>query len=369
MPFCQVFERADTFLSACFLTVSVRAFMEIQSTHGGDTWQKEVRYDFSININPLGMPEAAYEAAMQGLALSSLYPDIRAFALTAAAAQAFSVRPEQILAGNGAAELIYALLHSLYAERKGEDPIRAYIPSPQFQMYEEALYAVGGVLEEDIKKADFAALSNPNNPTGAMRSRRELLAFVEEAAAGGTLVLLDESFLPFSEEEDRTTLLPFLNDCPNLLILRSFTKIFAMAGLRLGCVMSSDEELLFRMRRQMQPWNTSIPAQMAGCAALSDKDFLRRTREQIASERSFLYNGLKACGVKEILPGHANFFLFRADADLGRRLLKESGILIRDCSDFRGLSEGWFRIAVRNHHENEELIRSVRALMRPGQDG
>lgn len=170
-------------------------------------------------------------------------------------------------------------------------------------------------------------------------------------------VCVDECFLPFLEEEASYSMLPYLAKHPRLLVLRAFTKIYCMAGLRLGYLACGDTELQSRIRAKLQPWNTSIPAQLAGIAALSDTEYLAKTRENLQAERAYLVPRLREL-VAEVYDGYGNFLLFRDEPDLKERML-EVGVLIRACDDFEGLDDTYFRIGIRSHSENQEFIRRL----------
>ena len=170
-------------------------------------------------------------------------------------------------------------------------------------------------------------------------------------------VCVDECFLPFLEEEASYSMLPYLAEHPRLLVLRAFTKIYCMAGLRLGYLACGDAELQPKIRAKLQPWNTSIPAQMAGIAALSDTEYLAKTRENLQAERAYLVPRLREL-VAEVYDGYGNFLLFRDEPDLKERML-DVGVLIRVCDDFEGLDDTYFRIGIRSHSENQEFIRRL----------
>ena len=170
-------------------------------------------------------------------------------------------------------------------------------------------------------------------------------------------VCVDECFLPFLEEEAEYSMLPYLSEHPRLLVLRAFTKIYCMAGLRLGYLACGDADLQSKIRSKIQPWNTSIPAQMAGIAALSDTEYLAKTRENLQAERAYLVPRLREL-VAEVYDGYGNFLLFRDEPDLKERML-DMGVLIRVCDDFEGLDNTYFRIGIRSHSENQEFIRRL----------
>jgi len=346
---------------------------EMENQHGGDIYGNHVKYDFSTNINPLGMPEESYEAAVKSLKQSVHYPEIYGRKLCEELSRAEGISVNHILLGNGAAELIYALCFALR-------PRRTLGVAPSFSEYESAVKASGGemvfhcleeseefvlndtILEQLTSDIDLCFLCNPNNPTGRTVNLDLMHKIGHICEERGIFWCVDECFLPFWEEEERYSLKSKLEEYPHLFVLRAFTKICGMPGLRLGYGMSANKELLQRIRTCMQPWNTSLPAQAAGRAALTVKGYLEKTREYIRKEKEWLIRSMEELGNVKVFPTEANFILFRARTDLGEKLL-ERGILIRDCSNFKGLKEGYFRIGVRTHAENEELIRALQDIL------
>ena len=333
--------------------------MEYNYTHGGDVYRNPIEYDFSINVNPLGMPLASIQAAHEGVVLTGRYPDYKAEQLCHAIAKAKQIPADRIIPGNGAAELLYVLGQTI--------PEKALTIAPTFTGYAEAVAAGGGELtyasdeQELLAKMDdsirLVFLCNPNNPTGTLFTREQILRVLAKAEAMQAYVCVDECFLPFLEEEASYSMLPYLAKHPRLLVLRAFTKIYCMAGLRLGYLACGDTELQSRIRAKLQPWNTSIPVQLAGIAALSDTEYLAKTRENLQAERAYLVPRLREL-VAEVYDGYGNFLLFRDEPDLKERML-EVGVLIRACGDFEGLDDTYFRIGIRSHSENQEFIRRL----------
>lgn len=347
----------------------------MQYLHGGDVYRHSVEYDFSVNINPLGMPKACASAAKQGIDLAGLqYPDWKGEALCGKLSEKTGVGSRQIILGNGAAELLYTVCQFLR-------PRFGKIAVPCFQEYEQALKSVGAktvfwkiqeqegfVLGREFKetiegKEDIIFLCNPNNPTGRLIDRAVLREIAEQCERTGTYLCLDECFLPFlkPEEQKERSMVSELSKYPHIIVLRAFTKIYGMPGLRLGYACSADEKLIAGMRNILQPWNTSVPAQMAGFAALSEDAYLEQTYRLIERERLYLQQELEKGLAKKVFPSSANFLFFQAEYDLWEKLL-EKGILIRSCANFTNLSKGYFRIAVRTHEENQELIRRWREI-------
>ena len=340
--------------------------------HGGDLTAARARLgrtplDFSANLNPLGLPGAVRAAAASALADSGAYPDPHCRALRAALALREGVDASRIRCGNGAADLIYRFAFAVRAQR-------VLISTPTFCEYAMAFEAAGAqVLRHALRpETGFAlteallpllegvqalCLCNPNNPTGLTVDPAVLDALLDRCRELRLPVLLDECFVDFLDEPDKHTKTGCLDAHPTLTILKAFTKLYAMPGLRLGYALSGDEGLLSAMDASGPPWNVSNVAQAAGLAALSDSGRPERPRALIRAERAHLRAGLAALGAQ--VYGEANFLLFQAPPGLPGRMETE-GILVRDCANFEGLGPGWVRVAVRNRAENDRLLAGLR---------
>ncbi len=339
-------------------------------THGGDVDSFREEYpgeilDFSANLNPLGLPEPARLAAERSLSDCARYPDPQCRALRRAIARHERVAPEQIVCGAGAAELIF---RAVLAER----PEKAVVTAPAFSEYEAALRLSGceivrgpltaandfAVTEDFLDRltpdVDMAFLCTPNNPTGKAVDDRLLKRIIERCEENRILLALDECFADFLDDPPE----PGLPESKSVLVLKAFTKFYAMAGLRLGYCMSRDPGLLERIRESGPPWSVSAPAQAAGAAALSDRGYADATRRLIREERGYLKGGLKALGLS-VYGSQANFVFFRAPSDTLREQLKKRGILIRCCADYKGLGAFYYRAAVRTRAENERLLAAL----------
>ena len=347
---------------------------DTKNPHGGDIYAGNVRLDFSANTNPLGKPESVREAMARVLPDVHRYPDPYGRALRAAIAAAEGVPEEYILCGSGAAEVIYSFVQAA-------QPRRAAELAPTFAEYSLALAQTGAAVERYTLSdaADFAPddgvlaflrkkrpdaffLCNPNNPTGRLCDAARMEKILAVCSEMGTRLFADECFLDMTDGGE--SLKPFLAQYPRLFLLKAFTKSYGMAGVRLGYGLCADAALLRAMSRTVPPWNVSSLAQAAGVAALREGDFLARTRALVHEERAWLRAALAAHGFR-VVPSDANYLLFRAAPGLDA-VLREKGILIRNCGNYAGLCPGWYRIAVRTHEENEALIRAIREV-RPWQ--
>lgn len=354
--------------------------MEQTLTHGGDWAGYEARYggpplDFSANISPLGLPEGVRSAVIRSLAQAERYPDPLCRALGGAVAQAEGVDPGWVLCGNGAADLIYRVV---LAKR----PRRALVTAPAFSEYEAALDLVRcqtdrfplreeedfglceGFLEAVGPDTDMVFLCQPNNPTGRTVPRPLLTAVLERCRSVNALLVVDECFCDFLDDPGGFTMTGLLGKYDNLLILKAFTKLYAMAGLRLGYCLCSDRAMLDAMRGAGQPWAVSGPAQAAGIAALGETEYVRAVRALIRTQRPRLADELSRLGLR-VVPGEANYLLFYSPTPLVQPL-RERGILLRDCGNYHGLCDGWYRAAVRTGEENDRLTAALEEILKEG---
>lgn len=336
--------------------------------HGGNIYKQEVKADFSANLNLLGMPKKVEEAAIEGVRASIHYPDPENKRLREKLGEFHGINQDWIVCGNGAAELIFAFAQTV-------KPQKALVLAPSFYEYEQALKSVHcklkvyplkkdhefildqEILEEDFNGLDALFLCNPNNPTSQLIESKLLEEIIQKCEKTQTFCVLDECFLPFVECGEERSGIKLLQN-PYLIILRAFTKTYAMPGIRLGYLISSNIQLLEQMKEGLQPWNVSVVAQYAGAAALELEGFLEDTRKELGIQKIFITDLLQECNYK-ILGKDGNFIFFYGEDDLAKILL-EDGIMIRDCSNFRGLSQGYYRIAVRNKEENQLLAQALR---------
>ncbi|MEA5039816.1 MAG: threonine-phosphate decarboxylase CobD [Clostridiaceae bacterium] len=334
--------------------------------HGGDIYGGgEIRLDFSVNINPLGMPPGVKRAVAEHMGDYARYPDPHCRRLCAAIARACSVPESSVLCGNGAADLLLRFCACLR-------PRRVLTLAPTFSEYARTAELFGGEVREhrllesqgfalteavlsDIAGIDAVFLCNPNNPTGQLAPLSLIRQAAEECRKCGALLLVDECFLDFTDGESA---IPLLAEYPNLLILRAFTKIYAMAGLRLGYLLCADKELLSRIAVFGAPWSVSAPAQAAGPAALGTPGWIEETRRFVTEERVYLTRALAELGLA-VLPGDANFLLIKSETPL-HSPLRARGILVRACDNFTGLNARFIRVGLKTHKENEALICAMR---------
>lgn len=336
--------------------------------HGGDVYKHRVTLDFSANVNPFGTPEPVKAAICAAAEDVSRYPDPYCTALRKKLAAKTGVLPDEILCGNGAAELIFSFIQAI-------KPKIALLPVPSFAEYETALRTAGvepvfdplsrddgfalseRILDSITPETDVLLLCSPNNPTGRSIEKELLLKILDRCRETGTWLFLDECFQDLTDADKAFSLIGSLRDGDRALILKAFTKTYGMAGVRLGYAVSKNRDLLCNMSEAVQPWNVSTLAQSAGLAALDCPDWAQKARDLFRTEKAYLMKEISALGIS-VLYGDANFLLLSGVPSLYERLL-ERGILVRDCANFRGLEKGDVRIAVRTHAENAALIAAI----------
>lgn len=353
--------------------------------HGGNIYGNRIEYDFSVNLNPSGPPDAVRDALVKALNHVEEYPDPEYRELRRELANRWQLAEEQLVLGNGASELIPGIIRALA-------PKTCMVTAPCYSGYETALNAAAPscrihrifLREEDDftlpknicqeiarVKPDLLILTNPNNPNGKRISANRLREIAGACRGAGTVLLTDECFLALSGgDEDslihciRSEALPAIRigeeGLPPTVVLRAFTKTFAIPGVRLGYAVCSGS-LAARIRRELPEWNLSVFAQYAGLAALEPSGYMAASVEMIAQEREYLTAELKKLGLR-VFPSDANYILFQSrDRELHRKLL-DKGILIRDCRDYHGLTAGFYRAAVRTRRENTALLRCLRNI-------
>ena len=341
-----------------------------QNPHGGDIYEEKIALDYSSNTNPFGTPQGVMDAMNSVLTEVHHYPDPYCRELVHAIAAFENVPQEYILCGNGAAELIYSYCEATH-------PKCAVELAPTFSEYALGLERVGCQVDRyalrqsndfDLddgflkflmeRKPEAVFLCNPNNPTGRLIPSYVLERVLDFCHQHNIRLFLDECFLDLSD--DGISMKGFLRDHPELFILKAFTKSYGMAGVRLGYCLCSDSDLLATISKTAQPWNVSVLAQAAGVAALQENQFLIKTKALIPVERCWLKDELEKLGFW-VCSSKANYLLFYGKPGL-HTALKKCGIAIRNCDNYHGLSSGWYRIAVRLHEQNEQLIAAVRLV-------
>lgn len=335
--------------------------------------------DFSVNLNPLGFPAKAKEIIFRRINLIAQYPDPEFKSARKTLSKYLGVPQDNLLLGNGSNELIHLIPRALGctcaliyqpAFSEYELSIRLSDAKPYFIFAKEKNNFCIDIKQiiNSVSKVGLIILCNPNNPTGYLLKKEELLDLVAACKKHKTYLLIDEVFMEFVDEQAKYSLLKEATYKKYLLVLRSLTKFFSLPGLRIGYLVAHNE--LIRMLKVFQPtWSVNSLAQEIITPDLLDQNFIKRTKEFISKERDFLFKQLrKIKGIYPYLPS-ANFIFCKIEdkklnaSALFSRLIKY-GIMIRDCSNFKGLDRRFFRIAVRKRKDNQRLIASLKDIFK-----
>ena len=336
--------------------------------------------EFSGPINFLGPSPKAVEAVKQYAKLIRFYPDPNPVEFKAEIAKyiGHGVEEQNIILGNGSIELIYAITEIL---PRG---FNAVIPVPSFSEYEKAALRVGGkpvlvqlpqnfALEtEKIKKAvtgdtKIMCICNPHSPSGTLYSKEVVLELVDFCHKKDIIFSVDENYIEFAEKGQDTTLAGMVKEYENLFVIRSVTKFYGMAGIRLGYGTAAPN-LVEKLENVRIPWSINSLASCATLAAFNDIDFIENTKITIAREREALAKSLGEIEGLHVYPSVTNFLLVKitnrkiTSTKLKEFLAKEH-ILIRDCCTFMGLDDSYFRITVRSAKDNQKLVRTIKQIL------
>jgi threonine-phosphate decarboxylase len=344
--------------------------------------------DFSASINPLGVPKKAARALRAAINRLGHYPEPYAEGLSEHLGRLFGVGADSVICGNGSSELIYLIPRAL-------KPSCAVTLQPTFSEYERACRIAGTkkVLgfrlrrEEDFdvapeafarkiieacaasgrsarqpgKPGVIAFLCNPNNPTGRLAARSDVLAIAETARQHGCYLVVDEAFLDFCPGE---SVLAEVTENPWLIVVRSMTKFYSLSGLRIGYAVMhpsvSQQVLPYK-----EPWTVNALAQKAAIEVTKDISFQKASLTAMLKEKSFMEGEMDRLAI-EFIPSRANYYLLRLErAPEVKAGLEKKGILVRDCSNFAGLDQSYLRIAVRSRRENEILLEEMGKICAP----
>ncbi len=348
--------------------------------HGGNIYKiakelnikKEEIIDFSSNINPLGISEKLKNEIINTMHIVQSYPDPEYQDLKSVLAEYNNTDIDHIIVGNGATELIFLLARVL-------KPDTALIVSPSFAEYPIALNRAGTKInyfrlnkEDDFnlnlntlknelsKQYNLVIICNPNNPTSTYIKPDKIEEIISCTERYGTVIMLDESFIEFVDPDIICHTDNLYGKHKNAFILRSLTKYFAIPGLRLGYAVSYNPEHTSKLRKNQEPWTINVIAELAGNVLISDKEYIKKVFEYIEIERKFLSDGLKKISWIKAYNANANFFLLEILNDITSAGLKaellNSGILIRDASNFKYLNNRFVRIAIKDRKSNKRLL-------------
>lgn len=361
---------------------------ELSYAHGGNIYSAAIHYgihrseflDFSANINPLGVPEVIRKSIIENIDDICHYPDPHCVELRDKIGEYLKVSKDSIIIGNGAMEVI-----SLYLEVI--DPESILIPVPSFSEYETLGVKQGSKIHflymdeskgfkfdiENIQKRlsqegiKSLFLCNPNNPTSFLVDKLELIKLLDYAKVSGIHVLVDETFIELTIEGNRNSMVEFLNCYENLFIVRAFTKVFSIPGLRLGYGLGN-RKYIDKMWDKKLTWSVNFFATMVGAVLNRESNYLYNTRQWILNEVDWFYNQLLKIPYIKVFRPNTNFVLLKIICEnLNSYKIKDKlakrGILIRDASNFKGLDNKFIRIAIKDRKSNLILLENLRKVM------
>ena len=371
--------------------------------HGGNIFQfaHEQRIepyevvDFSANINPLGPSQRGLDALNAQLRYISHYPDATNDDVLNAIADTYEMDKHQIIVGNGAAELLYAICRL-------PGYTGAFVPAPGFSEYKEALEAskipVRDIFyrtrEDDNEKPyfevpylaleTFAAelkgqdgriivfLGNPNNPDGTLLDKDHIRTVASMLKDANSLLVIDESFIDFVGndplQDNEHSMRSLVNEFDNIIVVHSFTKFYAVPGLRIGAAFAN-ETLITQLQQYIPSWSVNTLAQAYTKAALNDVDYIKQTKQELNEERAFMYNALDDIEGITVYPPSANFILFQVNqegitANYINEELKKYNMIVRNCDSYVGLTNHWVRIAIKDHETNIKLVDKLTNILK-----
>ncbi len=361
--------------------------MNAEFEHGGNIKKEASRYgidekkviDFSANINPLKMPAPIKKKLADALDLISHYPDPYSADLIEAIAAYTGIRREKIFAGNGAVDLIYRAINII-------GPKKTAILTPTFSEYERASLACHAEVQfiqldpkdgfridsasvlKEARGCDLLFLCNPNNPTGAYLERDEVRFLIKKCRESKIFMILDESFIDFLGNDHSAV--DDLIELDNLILIRSLTKFFSMAGLRAGYMISS-KNMVSKVRESSPPWSVNSIAQTAACAYVKHPSFICDSIAYIDAQRDALFCAIQKIKGLQVFASRCNFLFIRIEkegisaSELKKILLTKYRLLIRDCTGFQGLDDHYFRIAVKAKKDNALLVKALGLIFQP----
>lgn len=352
--------------------------------HGGNINQLCNKYglnpdeiiDFSASINPLGCPDGVQKIIIERFDDIKNYPDSECTRLKKAIADKVSCNNSNIILGNGSNELFYLIPRAM-------KPKQGVLLQPTFSEFKDVLSNANAEVVEIVNddgnfplintslstlmniEDGMVFLCNPNNPTGQLTLKSDILELVK--GNPDRLIVVDEAFMDFVDDDEKYSVIkeaPFID---NLIVVRSLTKFYGFPGLRLGYLVANESNVN-KLMQFKEPWTVNTFAQIAGHVAINDVEFAVNTRQYVSGEKAFLYDGL--ADIKSIRPFQpsVNFILIKIhNAEITssgiQKLLIKDNIIIRDCSNFIGLSDKYFRVAVKTREENQKLLSALNLIM------
>ncbi len=358
----------------------------MKSEHGGNISKAAAEFnleekeiiDFSANINFLGPPPAVIDELKQRLKDIVHYPRPGSAVFKEKLAHFLQLNVGNLIIGNGASEIIYLLLDQLAPER-------ILLPVPSFSEYEKAAQKIGASIEyltlkesegfslplqpliTGVARNDLLILCTPHNPSGRIYPKEKLKEILQATAENDTYLLIDEAFMDFVIDADQYSLISEIENNSHLFIFRSLTKFYAIPGLRLGYGLGAPE-LLEKMEKNRDPWSVNSLAQAAGEVALECQQYKEKTKKENEKEKEYIYNNLKKLKGLKVFPSTANFVFCKLEkenlnADVLKKQLAKKGLLIRNCSTYRGLDNNFFRLAVKSRENNILLLENLKEIL------
>ncbi|GAB6169534.1 threonine-phosphate decarboxylase CobD [Clostridium carnis] len=352
--------------------------------HGGNVKEISRKYginpkeiiDFSANINPLGISDLVKNAMIDAIDKIEKYPDITYYDLKNSIAKYENIDSENLVLGNGAAEIIFNIVRAL-------KPGKVLLKAPTFGEYEEAILSVDGEIKYHYLKAennfnldksiiekidntiDMIFICNPNNPTGGLVEKELIKDIAKKALEVNAILVVDESFLDFLDNESEFSCISFLEDYKNIIVVKSLTKFFAIPGIRIGYGITKNKAIVNLINKVSVPWSINIIAENGVIAALKDKDYIAKSREFLNKEKLYLYNELNKIEEISVIKPSVNFIMFKVknNKSIQEELIKK-GVLIRKCENYNGLDSSYYRVAVRTREENEILLKSLKEIVK-----
>lgn len=328
--------------------------------------------DFSSNLTPAGMPNTVKKFIKKNLQTIENYPDIHSSRLLKLLETFTNLSQSNLIVGNGAIEIIYNFCNAFISKN-----MPVLIPIPTFSEYEVAcrlntdkiIFFKTMDLFEDIEsfiskipKDGCIFICNPNNPTGKLLPKKNLIQIIDKAKKQNCIVFVDECFIelvPNSNESVISNIKKF----DNLVVLRSFTKSFGLAGIRIGYAASS-KHIISILKKIKIPWSVSSIAELAAISAIQSTSHLTKSKLIIKKEYDFLKNRIEKINGFELIESSTNFILIKTNQDstkLQKKLLKKQ-IFVRDCKNFRGLNNHFIRIAIKSHKDNLLLVKALETI-------
>lgn len=373
------------------MTHTIESRMITTRFHGGNFWHlirergipKRNILDFSADMNPLGPPEGVGAIIHEHVSDVAHYPDPEAHLLREAIGTLHDVPLETVLAGNGSAELINLIAHryarsqalvcaptfteyAWAAEHNGAQVIHALTSE-----HDDFQFHLKDVLAHCEGTPEVVFLCNPNNPTGSLVPKDQILELAQRCHQMGSLLVVDEAYMDFVEQRDEASVVSEASSMENLVVLRSLTKGFAIPGLRLGYLVASEETVKI-LRGLQSPWPLNTFAMVVGVELLEQVDYIARTQELLCQLRREFHDAIAQDSILKPFPTTTNFTLCKIEnpgitsAQLTRSLATQ-GVLIRNCDDFIGLKpQRFIRLAIRTREENERFLSRFREALRHG---